>query len=75
MDMPVATVETAQRLVDECKAQVADQVARIAELRRNHHSAAEAQVLLATLENRLLALQENLARHKARAARWRPVSF
>ncbi|WP_028999014.1 hypothetical protein [Azohydromonas australica] len=75
MDLPVGGVETAQRLVDECKARVTEQATRIAELKRNQCSTVEAQVLLATLENRLVALQENLARHKARAARWRPVGL
>jgi hypothetical protein len=58
MDLPVGGMETAQRLVDECKAREADQVACIAELKRNRCSTAEAQVLRATLENRLIALQK-----------------
>lgn len=75
MDLPAQTVETAQRLVDECQARVAGQAAHIADLTRERRSTAEAQVLLATMENRLRALQENLARLKARVARSRPVSL
>ncbi|WP_028998844.1 hypothetical protein [Azohydromonas australica] len=75
MDLPMGGVETAQRLVDEGKARVTEQAARIAELKRNQCSTAEAQVLLVTLENRLVALQENLTRHKAHAARWCPVGL
>lgn len=57
----------AQRFVTETKTLIADQIEHISDLERCRHSTVEARTTLASLQELLELLRENLAKQRARA--------
>ena len=68
MPLRETPLEMSQRHVTEWEKLVADQIAHINDLAKNHHSTTEAEEVLASLKNHLAVLQEELAQRKARYA-------